>query len=81
MTEDLTTLTDDELHTRRRALYQQVQQPGCPREVVLEYDALTDERDRRHPPELARLRAVAKAAATRPNIFEEQEMRAASEGP
>lgn len=47
MTDDLSTLTDDELRERRRALRGQVEQPGCPREVVLEFDALTDETDRR----------------------------------
>ena len=47
MTEDLTALPDDELHARRRALYAQVQEAGCPGDIVLAFNALTDEHDRR----------------------------------
>jgi len=79
MTEDLTTLTDDELQALRHALYAQVQEPGCSRDVVLAFDAVTDEHQRRHGDRLARVRSAAAAAAKGPSIFEEQEQRAASE--
>ncbi|SDG21187.1 hypothetical protein SAMN04487781_4019 [Cellulosimicrobium cellulans] len=79
MNEDLTTLTDDELQARRRALYALVQEPGCPRDVVLAFDAVTDEHQRRHGDMLERVRAAAVAAAKGPSIFEDQEQRAASE--
>ena len=59
MTDDLTTLTDDEVRERHHALFWKVQEAGCPREVVLEFDALTDEFDRRRGDITARLdRAV-----------------------
>ncbi|MFE6228940.1 hypothetical protein [Cellulosimicrobium sp. NPDC057862] len=79
MTEDLAALPDDELHSRWREHYAKVQEPGCPRAIVLAFDALTDERDRRRAPGLARLRAVADAAAKGPSLIEQQEQRAASE--
>ncbi len=44
---DLASLTDDEIHDRYGTLYAQVQQAGCPRDVVLAFDAVSDELDRR----------------------------------
>ncbi len=55
MTNDLTTLTDEQVRERHDALYWRVQEAGCPREVVLAFDALTDERDRREGDVLSRL--------------------------
>ncbi|UKJ63954.1 hypothetical protein H1Q78_00160 [Cellulosimicrobium cellulans] len=44
---DLATLTDDEIRNRYGVLYARVQQAGCPRDVVLAFDAVSDELGRR----------------------------------
>jgi hypothetical protein len=44
---DLATLNYDELREQYGALYREVQQAGCPRDVVLAFDAVSDELDRR----------------------------------
>ncbi len=44
---DLAPLTDEEIHQQYGTLYAQVQQAGCPRGVVLAFDAVSDELDRR----------------------------------
>lgn len=44
------TLTDEQLRERLMTLYPLTQQPGCPREITLEYFDLSDEEERRLPP-------------------------------
>lgn len=43
MTSDLSTLSDTELRARWLTLHDQVEQAGCPRDVVLAYNAVDDE--------------------------------------
>lgn len=52
---DVTTLSDNELRARLDELYPLTQVAGCPREVVLEYQALEDEVARRPEPEGVRV--------------------------
>lgn len=70
MTPDLTTLADDELTARRQELYPSTQQPGCPREVTLEYFAMLDEYRRRHPIDLAEGNVCSLTWEREPEVWE-----------
>lgn len=47
MTNELKTLSMEQLRDQWRELYSEVQKPSCPREIVLAFDAVTDEMDLR----------------------------------
>lgn len=49
MTPEPTDLTDAQIRERITFLYPLTEKAGCPREVTLEYFALSDEQERRRP--------------------------------